>query len=144
MDKISSILPGNNRVQNVDVEGSHPIRPGTAAFGRPEGSTSSGREKIRQKAIEAAAADRASFSEKALQAVNETETSQAANKPSRHIDEKEEMEGQIADKVARGFSDIVRKPSSDAAKETFMGESEEASLAQIPMPKSVRSVDKYA
>jgi hypothetical protein len=144
MDKISSILPGNNRVQNVDMDGSHPIRPGTATFGRPEGSTSSGREKIRQKAVETAAADRASFSEKAMQAAGETETSQAPSKVSNHFDEKEEMEGKIADQVTRGFSDTVRKPTSDAAKETFMGEGEETSLAQIPMPKSIRSVDKYA
>jgi hypothetical protein len=37
MDKLSSILPSSPRIQNVDMEGSHPVRPGVASYGRPVG-----------------------------------------------------------------------------------------------------------
>ena len=37
MEKISSILPSNSRVKSVDLEDSHPVRPGTPTFGRKEG-----------------------------------------------------------------------------------------------------------
>lgn len=38
MDKISSILPSNARVKTVDLSDSHPVRPGTPAFGRRVGA----------------------------------------------------------------------------------------------------------
>ena len=46
MNKISRILPENPRTKSVDLKSSHPIRPGVPAFGRPEGSTASMRDRI--------------------------------------------------------------------------------------------------
>ncbi len=37
MDKISRILPGNARVNSVDMTGSQPVRPGVPEFGRNVG-----------------------------------------------------------------------------------------------------------
>lgn len=39
MDKISGILPSSQRVSSVDMKNSHPVRPGTPSFGRPEGTS---------------------------------------------------------------------------------------------------------
>lgn len=39
MEKLSSILPSNPRVKNVDMADSHPIRPGVQSYGRPTGIT---------------------------------------------------------------------------------------------------------
>lgn len=47
MEKISSIIPNNSRVKSVDVQDSHPVRPGTPSFGRPVGTTAQGREQMR-------------------------------------------------------------------------------------------------
>lgn len=40
MDKISSIIPGNARIQSVDDEGSQAARPGASTLGRHAGVTS--------------------------------------------------------------------------------------------------------
>ncbi|MFN7729345.1 MAG: hypothetical protein ACK5P7_09340 [Bdellovibrio sp.] len=37
MEKLSSILPSNPRIKNVDMNGAQPIRPGIATYGRPVG-----------------------------------------------------------------------------------------------------------
>ncbi len=39
MEKISSILPSNRRIKSVDLEDSHPIRPGVPTFGRRVGTS---------------------------------------------------------------------------------------------------------
>ena len=45
MEKLSSILPSNARVKSVDLEDSHPVRPGVPSLGRPTGLTSSQRDR---------------------------------------------------------------------------------------------------
>ncbi len=58
MDKISSILPGNPRVQSVDLDEAPPARPGAPAFGRKAGrNTINDRVTLSQKAKEMAAQD---------------------------------------------------------------------------------------
>lgn len=58
MDKISSILPGNARVQSVDLDEAPPARPGAPSFGRKAGrNTVSDRVTLSQKAKEMAAKD---------------------------------------------------------------------------------------
>jgi hypothetical protein len=43
MEKLSSILPSNARTKSVEIDESHPARPGAPSFGRTVGSTSSQR-----------------------------------------------------------------------------------------------------
>jgi hypothetical protein len=58
MDKISSILPSNPRVQSVDMDEAPPARPGAPAFGRKAGrNTVSDRVSLSQKAKDLAAQD---------------------------------------------------------------------------------------
>jgi hypothetical protein len=40
MDKISSIVPGSQRVKTVDLSEAPPVRPGTPGFGRRQGVSS--------------------------------------------------------------------------------------------------------
>jgi hypothetical protein len=40
MEKISGIIPKSARVSSVDMKDAAPVRPGTPAFGRPEGVSS--------------------------------------------------------------------------------------------------------
>jgi hypothetical protein len=146
MEKISSILPTNSRVKNVDIDDSHPIRPGTTSFGRPEGSTSSEREKIRMKAH-----DRVNFSDQAMQAAD---AEAPANKAAAPLGGKEEVGSRIADQVSRGFSDTtVRKPMQESAAAVLIADQDRDHEAapspalrnSLPNPvESVRSVDKYA
>jgi len=56
MDKISSILPGNPRVQSVDLDDAPPARPGAPSFGRKAGrNTINDRVTLSQKAKDMAA-----------------------------------------------------------------------------------------
>lgn len=57
MEKISSIIPTNNRIKKVDMEYSHPVRPGVSSFGRNVGTTSNEREQIRNHLAEQKAAE---------------------------------------------------------------------------------------
>lgn len=54
MEKISGILPKSARVSSVDMKDSAPVRPGTPAFGRPEGVSSLREAAIGQTASRAA------------------------------------------------------------------------------------------
>ena len=84
MEKISSILPTSARVKSVDLEDSHPIRPGTPTFGRRVGSTSSQRVQ-----------DKVSISEKAKELL-QTETIAGKNS-------KEDKGAKIADDITKKF-----------------------------------------
>lgn len=58
MEKISGILPSSARVASVDMKEAAPVRPGTPAFGRPEGASALRDAKIGQTAGRAAALSR--------------------------------------------------------------------------------------
>lgn len=69
MEKISGILPKSARVSSVDMKDSAPVRPGTPAFGRPEGVSSLREAAIGQTASRAAKihSDRMDWKTKDLQ-----------------------------------------------------------------------------
>jgi hypothetical protein len=54
VDKISGILPSSARVASVDMKEAAPVRPGTPAFGRPEGASALRDAKLGQTAGRAA------------------------------------------------------------------------------------------
>jgi hypothetical protein len=56
MEKISGILKTSQRVTSVDMKDAPPIRPGTPAFGRPEGTSALKDRKTAADAAEAAQA----------------------------------------------------------------------------------------
>ncbi len=86
MDKISSILPSNHRVKSVDIDDSHPVRPGVESYGRPVGTTANGREQLRNHLAEQKAAEKAldsmSFSEQGKLAAGNDATELEAPKGS--------------------------------------------------------------
>lgn len=119
MDKISSIIPSNARLKSVDLEDSHPVRPGTPTFGRREGTTSN---------MRAAERDRVSISSKARE-VMQQETVAGRNP-------REDASVKIVDTITRNFFNTRVKPKeeplSEQVQETAQGTSQGAVPNEIP------------
>ncbi|GIL17697.1 MAG: hypothetical protein BroJett040_14480 [Oligoflexia bacterium] len=110
MEKISSIIPSNARIKSVDMEDSHPVRPGTPTFGRREGTTAN---------LRAAERDRVSISSKAREVMKQETV--AGRNP------REDASVKIVDTITRNFFNTRVKP-----KEEPLSEQVQASGQEVP------------
>lgn len=116
MEKISGILKPSRRVTSVDMKESAPIRPGTPAFGRPEGNSSL---RDRNSAVDGAGASQEAHSTMMHWRTREGNNTRAVEDIADRFfgsNNKEVMKSinvQAPDRPVIGEADVDREPASN-------------------------------